>query len=300
MRHFRFTLTLLFTILIFISCTKKEIRYKATCAFSSNIKNDDDIKLMIKQRLEIKDSIDYKIVIDGSQCIIEFYQDIDTSLINRILTNQLDDGFYQIYRNKELYSTLIKINDSLSAPIIAKINKEIEDKKGNDQSLLDEISITKDSIKLAEKGGSEFYPLFVLVTPNVNQVGSLLDSKSFCLVHPNNLDSAFDIFSNSSYFHPNTTFLVSNIELGDNFRAVYAINRLSKLHDNGLQQDSSKNIVKVFNNKVMDASSVIDKTTVYKKYFCKDDLPNDEISRYITIMDNQLFIKIEKVKITTR
>lgn len=300
MRHLILILVVFIALLTFASCSKKDIKYKVTFDFITNINNNDDIALLINQRLIVKDSIDFKIIVNDKKCCIDFYCDIDTSLISRLLTNQLDDGYYILHQNEAIYQSLLILNDSIYSTSRRKIIKELENKVKNVETLLDEVSISKDSLFLENPYGVGLYPLFKLFVPNANNNRKIEFKKGFCLTRVDNLDSIIYLFSKSSLF-PNTTFLVSNANFGIEFRDVYAIDNQTLTQSSDSNQDSSLNIVKVFNNKVMEASSILrneiekgNDENITKLVNC------DEIRKLIPFMNNNQYLKIGKVKITTR
>jgi hypothetical protein len=300
MRHFTFALTFLFALIIFCTCSQKEIKYIANFDFSSNIKNEDDIKLMIKQRLVLKDSIDYKILIDSNKCTVEFYSDIDTSLISRFLINQLEDGFYNVYKIKELYEMFLEINNVLAVPLKQAAINELKNKEKKHETLLDEITIIKDSIKLAEIEERGFYPLFEMLIPAVNQIGELLDIKPIGFIKIDDLDKLSQILSSSSFLPSNTIFMVSCLDRKGDIRDFYAINKSTWFPPEESHRDSSGNVVRVFNNKVEETSKNLRKS-IEGAYGSNIDLSSSkEIKRYVPLMCNNMYLTIRQIKITTR
>lgn len=300
MRHLTFSVTIFFALIIFFSCSKKEIKYLVSFDFSTNIKNEDDIKLMIKQRLVLKDSIEYRILIESNKCTVEFYSDIDTSLISRLLINQLDDGFYNLYKIKELYTSFLEINKALAMPLKQAAIDELKNKTNKHETLLDEITIIKDSVELAEIEERGFYPLFELLIPAVNRYGELLDIKPIGFIKIDDLDKLSQILSSSSFLPSNTIFMVSCLDRKGDIRDFYAINKSTWFPPEESNRDSSDNVVRVFNNKVEETSENLRKS-IEGAYGNNIDLSSSkEINRYVPLMCNNMYLTIRQIKITTR
>lgn len=282
-----------FLILIAItSCKSKDVKMEVICDYSTNLDNDKDIALLVKQRLNLIDSIEFNVLVENKICRIDIYSKTDTSILSKALKNQLKDGYYFIHRNKNVFENLIKINDSLNVAKKTNLINEIREKrKESTNSLVDSMAI----IEIEEK---VFAPLFILMRPKV-EVSTVApyDCKSIGYIKIKDFVQVCDILSQSSYFSSKIVFMVSSIShSNDRFRDLYAIDSTRYSSDINLYKDNAFDMVKVFNNKIEEDPEEIAKFDNFPNY----DLSSKDSDKYLSLMDNNKHLIITKIRINAR
>ena len=279
---------LIWILIVLTSCSQKEVRLEVTCNYTTNIDSNDDILLLIKQRLITIDSIDYTIKLENKSCKIDIYSKVDTLLLQRVLKNQIKDGYYNIHVNRKLYEKLIKTNDSLGIVKKNEIIKEIRNKKNSS-------SILGDSIDIIDLKERVFNPLFEVLLPFVDYYGPV-DCKNIGIIDIDNYDKACLILSKSSYIPKNTIFMVNNICRDIVSRNLYAIDTTKVYSDSISYRDTSSFQVKIFNNKVQESYKEVVKNKLYGDF----DLSKSEIEKYVLIMTNSKYLSIDRIEFKAR
>ncbi len=275
------------------ACSDSKVRYVATFEFDSDIKHINEIELLIKQRLSVKDSLDFVIKINENQCKIEFYDSLDTSLISLLLKNKIEDGIYSVLDIKTVKQTLWDLNNELKAPIINDLKKELQKMKENSQSLADEINITNMEEHIKKPPIEEAFPLYMKLDPSKLGV-----SKSIGLCNVDDLDSIYSFLEKSGCFPNGTIFLHSDIVHNIEYRYIHAINSLSKRPMNITLTELTEQEVIIFNN-IVYASKIESNEKPIEWGILDTDIKNpNQILLLDSLISNGNYLQIDKITIT--
>lgn len=290
---------LLFLLLnfFFFSCSKREPIYSVICDFSTNIQNEDDLKLLVEKRLVVLDSIDYRLKLKDNRCVVEVYSKVDTSLLQKMLKNQLADGYYHVYRSSNFFNTLENINHELGELARKEVDENLKNKSnGYSSTLLDKVKSKDDSIAMRNRHFEVTNPLFMQLIPRVNNYDFANDYKSIGVVNINNLTTVYSLLSRSGLVPDSTIFIIGHAST-ERHRDLYAINLTRGYDDDFIMRSKSKSFIMVFNNKVMESGNDILEMT-RGKYNPDFDLSEEEVAKCASLFSQKKFLNIERVQIT--
>jgi hypothetical protein len=287
--------------LVIISCKTKESRCTVSFNYTSNIEDVDDIEFLINKRLIIKDSIDFDISVNNGKGLIQIYGNIDSCVLRDILLNQIDDGSYKVYSSQALFKNLLKINDSLSIIRKSSLIDEFKKKpKPDKSSLKGKVNYYNDSVELNELEKKIFNPLFELIVPSADYLyGSKADHKSIGCISVDNFDIVVKILSGSSYIPKNTRFILGNVAHEHKYRDLYIIDDVKRRVKGFSSQDAAAGQVIIYNNTVQISREELAGGT-QSMHITSFDLSKSEIDRYVNLMYNKKYLKLNKVVINTR
>jgi hypothetical protein len=291
---------LLFLLLnfFFFSCSKREPIYSVACNFTTNIQNEDDLKLLVEKRLAVLDTFEYNLSLNENKCIIEVYSKVDTSLLQKMLKNQLADGYYHVYRSSNFFNTLENINHELGELARKEVDENLKNRSnGYSSTLLDKVKSKDDSIALHNADYLISNPLFVHLIPRVNSYGIAEDYKSISLVNTKYLYAVDSLFSRSTLVPENVIFVVGSVHRKF-YRDLYAIDTARRYVDDYIMQGKLPNTIMVFNNKVMESGNDILEMT-RGKYNPDFDLSEEEVAKCASLFSQKKFLNIERIQITS-